>query len=349
MTKLTRRLKKKNITIKGGEKINIGPLKENMVSFNNAVKSVNDTVGSKVDNIKNAAASATISVADFFNNKVNNFGEWMINSVAHKVEENMPRNVTQRGIEIGENNANKFVDAFANVSKKALGKATKIVKEEMPGIVNAAGTASVSLFETVPFVGAIAAAGTALNKGTESAIRTFDMTDKLQDIVDESLDDVKEIINLDAVENATNTIGNEFEKKSEALSNATNAIGNEFEKKSEVLSNATNAIGNEFEKKSETLSNSIGETSQQIDKGFDKLNDNVSISSSQITRVGGGFKDFSKEKAQIGGRISDSIAAFTDPIGYQSILKGGGKNKTSRLVKRNSTKNRKSRRVRFSL
>ena len=315
MTKLTRRLKKKNITIKGGEKINIGPLKENMVSFNNAVKSVNDTVGSKVDNIKNAAASATISVADFFNNKVNNFGEWMINSVAHKVEENMPRNVTQRGIEIGENNANKFVDAFANVSKKALGKATKIVKEEMPGIVNAAGTASVSLFETVPFVGAIAAAGTALNKGTESAIRTFDMTDKLQDIVDESLDDVKEIINLDAVENATNTIGNEFEKKSEALSN------------------------------------SIGETSQQIDKGFDKLNDNVSISSSQITRVGGGFKDFSKEKAQIGGRISDSIAAFTDPIGYQSILKGGGggKNKTSRLVKRNSTKNRKSRRVRFSL
>jgi hypothetical protein len=333
MTKLTRRLKKKNITIKGGEKINISPLKENMVSFNNAVKSVNDTVGSKVDNIKNAAASATISVADFFNNKVNNFGEWMINSVAHKVEENMPRNVTQRGIEIGENNANKFVDAFANVSKKALGKATKIVKEEMPGIVNAAGTASVSLFETVPFVGAIAAAGTALNKGTESAIRTFDMTDKLQDIVDESLDDVKEIINLDAVENATN------------------AIGNEFEKKSEVLSNATNAIGNEFEKKSEVLSNSIGETSQQIDKGFDKLNDNVSIASSQITRVGGGFKDFSKEKAQIGGRISDSIAAFTDPIGYQSILKGGGggKNKTSRLVKRNSTKNRKSRRVRFSL
>ena len=61
----------------------------------------------------------------------------------------------------------------------------------------------------------------------------------------------------------------------------------------------------------------------------------------------GGFKNLTKQKAQIGGRINDSIAAFTDPIGYQlSILKGGNNNKTKRLVKRN--KKSRSRRVRFS-
>jgi hypothetical protein len=62
--------------------------------------------------------------------------------------------------------------------------------------------------------------------------------------------------------------------------------------------------------------------------------------------INGGFKNFAKQKAQIGGRINDSIAAFTDPIGYQSILKGGNNNKTKRLVKRN--KKLRSRRVRFS-
>jgi len=54
-----------------------------------------------------------------------------------------------------------------------------------------------------------------------------------------------------------------------------------------------------------------------------------------------------KEKVQIGGRISDSIAAFTDPIGYQSILKGGNNNKTKSLATDKNKKTR-SRRVRFS-
>ena len=61
----------------------------------------------------------------------------------------------------------------------------------------------------------------------------------------------------------------------------------------------------------------------------------------------GGFKNLTKQKAQIGGRINDSIAAFTDPIGYQSsILKGGNNNKTKKSFIKN--RNVKSRRVRFS-
>ena len=64
--------------------------------------------------------------------------------------------------------------------------------------------------------------------------------------------------------------------------------------------------------------------------------------------AGGGFKNLTKQKAQIGGRINDSIAAFTDPIGYQSsILKGGNNNKTKKSFIKNG--NVKSRRVHFSL
>ena len=82
------------------------------------------------------------------------------------------------------------------------------------------------------------------------------------------------------------------------------------------------------------------------------LNNSIDSDVNNMTspiKIKGGFKNLTKEKEQIGGRINNSIAAFTDPIGYQSsILKGGNNNnnKTKRLVKRN--KKSKSRRVRFS-
>ena len=64
--------------------------------------------------------------------------------------------------------------------------------------------------------------------------------------------------------------------------------------------------------------------------------------------AGGGFKNFTKQKHQIGGRISESISEFSDPIGYQSsILKGGNNNKTKKSFIKNG--NVKSRRVHFSL
>jgi hypothetical protein len=62
--------------------------------------------------------------------------------------------------------------------------------------------------------------------------------------------------------------------------------------------------------------------------------------------IGGGFKNLTKEKLQIGGRINDSIAEFADPISYQSILKGGNNKTKKTFVKNRKTK---SRRVHFSL
>ena len=63
----------------------------------------------------------------------------------------------------------------------------------------------------------------------------------------------------------------------------------------------------------------------------------------------GGFKNFTKQKAQIGGRISESISEFADPIGYQSSILKGGNNKTKKSFIKIGKAKAKSRRVRFSL
>jgi hypothetical protein len=65
--------------------------------------------------------------------------------------------------------------------------------------------------------------------------------------------------------------------------------------------------------------------------------------------VKGGFKNFTKQKAQIGGRISESISEFADPIGYQSSILKGGNNKTKKSFIKNGKSKAKSRRVHFSL
>ena len=69
----------------------------------------------------------------------------------------------------------------------------------------------------------------------------------------------------------------------------------------------------------------------------------------EATSLKGGFKNFTKQKAQIGGRISESISEFADPIGYQSSILKGGNNKTKKSFIKIGKAKAKSRRVRFSL
>ena len=312
MNKLTRRFKKKrkNKTFKGGSDtdadrpVNVEPLKEGVHAVGNVVKSVNSTVGDGVGWVKDTASEAVVGTTNFFADKANNLGNSMIAAIANKVQENMPHNISEQGMDIAEKNSEKFIEMGSNIAKKALNQTTEIMKEELPGIANAAGTAGTAAIEAIPGIGSIAAIGTLLNKGTEAAEKSLDMFNKLQDVGAESLDtiqetlkevkDVGDIPNLPDLPNLPNIpdVG--------AISKASDPVAPPQAEPAEP----PQAAG------------------------------------------GGGFKNLTKQKAQIGGRINDSIAAFTDPIGYQlSILKGGN-NKTKRLVKRN--KKSKSRRVRFS-
>ncbi len=74
------------------------------------------------------------------------------------------------------------------------------------------------------------------------------------------------------------------------------------------------------------------------------------LSSTAATRAlmqRGGLKKLANEGLQIGGRINDSLAEFSNPIGYQTGILKGGHNKTKKAMVNGN--DRKSRRVRFSM
>ena len=300
MNKLTRRFKKKrkNKTFKGGSDtnrpINVEPLKEGVHAVGNVIENVNDTVGDGVGWAKDTASDAVVGTTNFLADTINNIGDSIIGTIANKVQENMPVNISDEGIDNLENKTEKIIEAQAKIAKKALDETTGIIKAELPAIASAAGNATAAAVEAIPGVGSIAAIGTLLNKGTEAAEKSLDMVNQIQDVAAESLSTIDETLKQVKGDPDIPDIG--------ALSNS-------------------------------ALNNSI--------------DSDVNNMTSPI-KIKGGFKNLTKEKEQIGGRINNSIAAFTDPIGYQSsILKGGNNNnKTKRLVKRN--KKSKSRRVRFS-
>jgi hypothetical protein len=127
---------------------------------------------------------------------------------------------------------------------------------------------------------------------------------------------------------------------------------------------------------SETLSKVVTKTSENIDKGLDNMEakkqrvENLTGQKLDITQFSnhltnasnaaknasnnvsnmqrGGLKKLANEGEQIGGRISDSLAEFSDPISYHenmSILKGGYNKTKKSFVKSKG----KSKRVRFSI
>jgi hypothetical protein len=336
MNKLTRRFKKKrkNKTFKGGSDteanrpLNVEPLKDGVHAVGNVIESVNDTVGDGVGWIKDTASEAVVGTTNFLSDKTNDVGNSIIGAIANKVQESMPVNISEQGVDIIENKTEKIIEAEAAIAKKALDQTTEIMKEKLPDIANAAGTAAAAAFEAIPGIGSIAAIGTLLNKGTEAAEKSLDMVNKIQDVAAESLDtidetlkqvkDVPDLPNLPNLPNVPNLPNLPNVPNLPNLPNVPN------------LPNLPNVPD-------------LGAISPPQAPPAEP----PQAPPAEPPEATGGFKNLTKQKAQIGGRINDSIAAFTDPIGYQSsILKGGNNNKTKRLVKRN--KKSRSRRVRFS-
>jgi hypothetical protein len=347
MNKLTRRFKKKrkNKTFKGGSDteadrpINVEPLKDGVHAVGNVVESVNNTVGNGVGWVKDTASEAVVGTTNFFADKANDLGNSLIGAIANKVQANMPHGISEQGLDIIEKNSDKFIEAGSDIAKKALDQTTEIIKEKLPDIANAAGTAGAAAFETIPFVGAFAAAGTALNKATDATEKSLDMFNQIQDVVADAVDTAQETIkevkgDVSIPDVSIPDVG--------ALSN--NAIGEANKQINNVqqsLSKASELAASKASEASELAASKASELAASKANYFPNPGAPVPAAG------GGGFKNLTKQKAQIGGRINDSIAAFTDPIGYQSsILKGGNNNKTKRLVKRN--KKSRSRRVRFS-
>lgn len=317
MNKLTRRFKKKrkNKTFKGGSDtkvnrpLNVEPLKNGVHAVGNVIENVNNTVGDGVGWVKDTASEAVVGTTNFFANKANEIGNSMIDAIANKVQANMPNNISEQGLDIIENKSEKFIEMEAKIARKALDETTKILKEELPNIANAAGTATAAAFETIPGIGSIAAIGTLLNKGSEAAEKSLDMVNQLQDVAAESLDTIQETIE-------------------------------------EVKGDGVGAVGEVSKKINNGISGIEKGVSDNVNSTTSALNKTIESGLKTPIKIKGGFKNLTKEKVQIGGRINDSIAAFTDPIGYQSSILKGGNNKTKKSFIKNGKV--KSRRVRFS-
>ena len=304
------------------------PLKEGVHAVGNVVESVNNTVGDGVGWAKDTASEAVVGTTNFFTDKVNDIGNSVIGAIANKVLENMPVNISEEGVDIIEKKSEKIIEAQAKIAKKALAETTKILKEELPNIANAAGTATAAAFETIPFVGPLAAAGTVLNKGIEVTDKSLDMFNQVQDVF------------ADAVDTSQETL-KEFKGVGDgALSN----IPDVGALSKSAIGEASKKINNKVNNKINSLEKGV---SDNVNTATTSLNKTIESGVKSPIKTTKGFKNLTKQKAQIGGRINDSIAAFTDPIGYQSsILKGGNNNKTKKSFIKN--RNVKSRRVRFS-
>ena len=148
----------------------------------------------------------------------------------------------------------------------------------------------------------------------------------------------------------------------EAGTQAVSAISEVVEKTSENINEGLDKL-EEVKQQGEHMSNSMAMPSVNMPSVKNPLTipsvknpltiPSVNIPSNNIPSVtqptvGGGKKELKKltnEGYQIGGRISDSLAEFTNPIDYQtiSILKGGNNKTKKSLVKSKG----KSKRVRF--
>ena len=189
----------------------------------------------------------------------------------------------------------------------------------------------------VPFYGAVVEAGKIVNDGSKAigdvveagtqVIETVSqVVDKTSKNIDTKLDDLE--AKKQRIENLTGQKLN-IPNMSNPLTNASDAVNN-----------ASNSVTNKMTNASNSMTNNIASASNSV------TNKMASLTPTTLQR--GGLKKLSDEKTQIGGRIGDSIAEFSDPIGYHqsmSILKGGY-NKT----KKSFTKSKgKSKRVRFSM
>ena len=232
-------------------------------------------------------------------------------------------------VKIAADNASDYAEIFVEAMDEPVNKAmdnlneagTKAASGAVAGLIKV-GTDAMA---AVPGAGAIVEVGKMLNDGSKAVGDIVDAasnaTETLSKIVTETSENIdKGLDNLEAKKQRVEGLtGQKFNipitNASAAVSNASSAVTN---KMTNASNNITNAVSNK-------MTNALTNVTQT-----------------------GGLKKIAHVKEQIGGRINDSLAEFSDPISYQTgILKGGGNNKTKKSILV-SGKDKKSRRVHFS-
>jgi hypothetical protein len=190
----------------------------------------------------------------------------------------------------------------------------------------------------VPFYGAVIEAGKMVNDGskaigdvveaTTQAVETIsEVVDKTSKNIDSKLDDLE--AKKQRIERLTGQNLN-IPKISNPLTiastTANNAMTNVSTRANNAMMNASTRANNVMTNASAAATNAMTNFTPTMQKG--------------------GLKKLTNEKDQIGGRINDSLAEFSDPISYQTGILKGGYNKTKKSFSKSKGK---SKRVRFSM
>jgi len=225
-------------------------------------------------------------------------------------------------VKIAADNASDYakivVEAMDEPLNEAADSFNKAGVKAASGLVSGAIKVGTDAMAAVPGAGAVIEVGKMLNDGSKAA----------GDVV-EAVSDASETLSkvvTKTSENIDKGLDN-IEAKKQRVENLT---GQKLDitQFSNHLTNAKNAAKN--------ASNNVNNVSNNATTNF-----------APITQRGG-LKKLANEGEQIGGRISDSLAEFSDPISYHTGILKGGHNKTKKSMLVNG-KNIKSRRVRFSM
>ena len=279
----------------------------------------NPAVGKTVNDAAGDLAQTGTKLLQNFNNSVNT-PEF---KAATKVALDSASEIAEVVVQASEKPVNDAVDILSDAGEKAAS-----------GVASGAIKVGTDAMAAVPFYGAIVEAGKIANDVSTSAGDVVEAGTQAVSAITEIVEKTSENINegLDKLE--------EVKQQGEHVSNS--------------MANVSNSMAMPSVNMPSVNMPSVKNPLTIPSVNMPSVKNPIAIPSVNIPSVtqpvvgGGGKKELKKltnEGYQIGGRISDSLAEFTNPIDYQtmSILKGGNNKTKKSLVKSKG----KSKRVRF--
>ena len=242
----------------------------------------------------------------------------------------------KQAVEVASNNLADYtkitVEAMDEPINEAMDKLNEAGTKAASGVAAGLIKVGTDAMAAVPGVGAAVEVGKMLNDGSKAigdmveagsqvAETMSQVIEKTSKNLDKGLDDLEK--KKQRVEGLTNQKLN-IPQMSNPLANVSNPLTNV----SNPLTNVSNPLSNITNTATNKMTNAMPKTP---------------------IITGGGLKKLSDIKSNINLQIGGSLAEFHDPIGYQSILKGGNNNNNKTKKSMINGKDRKSRRVQFSL
>jgi hypothetical protein len=249
----------------------------------------------------------------------------------------------KQAVEVASNNLADYtkitVEAMDEPINEAMDKLNEAGTKAASGVAAGLIKVGTDAMAAVPGVGAAVEVGKMLNDGSKAigdmveagsqvAETMSQVIEKTSKNLDKGLDDLEK--KKQRVEGLTNQKLN-IPQMSNPLANVSNPLTN--------VSNPLTNVSNPLTNVSNPLSNITNTATNKMTNAMPKT----------PIITGGGLKKLSDIKSNINLQIGGSLAEFHDPIGYQSILKGGNNNNNKTKKSMINGKDRKSRRVQFSL